>query len=527
MTRMNLSLFIIAIILTTGCTYSQTSSGGPDEISFQQIPYELPDIISPGRGAEQWHNGSEAINYPTADSLQTSMDVYFRFTWNMLEDSVQGSYNWSFFDGLIHDAIDKGQKLSFGIMSCYGDDAAGVIRYDNGRSAYPLYLHQLMQRGGPDEQDWQSDDSTWIPNWNSPHYLSRLRALHEALYAHINNSSYTPQEGPKKGQPIPFANAIYCIDVRGYGNYGEWHNSGIVKHTDDYPKGRKASEATLKTIIDHHTQVFDKWPLVMMIAAFDAGQINTIMNPVEVGHYALTTRNTWGLLGWRRDQWGATDGYLNKILKDNHKKNKDGERLNELITSRYQTSPVTGEPPRYVNKDGRCAYWDLEQQVKEYGASSVGNGNWGTIMNECAQKNARNAFKRSGYRIILEKGNIPPVIEKAKTIQLSLQWKNIGVAPTYEEWDVIFTLKNKQQNIVWSGLSQFKPKLFLPQEKGTTVTDQFILPGDLPDGDYELELVIKDPSGYRAPLPLAIAGRNADGGYLLQIVKITTPGTSN
>ncbi len=519
MTRINLFLIISTIILTSGCTYSQ-SAHSPDDIIFEQIPYSEPDLVSPGRGAEQWHNGTEAIPYPGTNSVLKSLDVYYRFTWNMLEDSAQGTYNWAFFDGLIRDAIDNGQKLSFGIMTCYGDDAEGVLKYDGGVSAYPLYLHRLMQAAPKEQQDWLSPDSIWVPNWNSQYYLDRLRALHQALYDHIMSSSYTAVQGPLEGKTISYRNAIYCIDVRGFGNYGEWHSSGLVKHVNQYPKGRRAELTTLKAIIDHHTQVFDQWPLVLMIAAFDAEQVGTIMNPVELAHYALTTRNAWGPLGWRRDQWGATDGYLDNILKNNRKRTTDGAPLSELIRSRYQTSPITGEPPRYVNRDGRCAYWDLENQVKEYGASSIGNGNWGIEMSECAQENARAAFKRAGYRIILEKANIPANLTPGVAFQATLDWKNIGVAPTYEVWDVFFELRDSSDKVVWNGQSAFRPKLFLPANKSTTIKDEFVLPADLPVGNYRLELIIKDPTQYRQPLPLAISGRTKHGSYFLREITL-------
>jgi hypothetical protein len=29
-------------------------------------------------------------------------------------------------------------------------------------------------------------------------------------------------------------------------------------------------------------------------------------------------------------------------------------------------------------------------------------------------------------------------------------------------------------------------------------------------------LIVRDPQGYRQPLPLAISGRNADGSYLIR-----------
>ena len=363
----------------------------------------------------------------------------------MLEGPTTGSYDFSPFDRIMNDAIDHHQKLSFGIMPVF--DGGGTVSYDNAKSAYPLYLHRAMQADSENSKDWVSN-GVWIPNWNSHHYLERLRALHEALLNHIMTSSY-------KG--VAFKNAIFCIDVRGYGNYGEWHNAGIVKDIRDYPPGRRATSATLKTIIDCHTQVFKLWPLTIMIAAFDAEQIDAIMNPVEVGYYALTTRNEWGLLGWRRDQWGATDGYLETLLKNNKKKWGAGPAFNELITSRFLTSPVTGEPPRYINPGGDCEYWDLERQVTDYGATSISDGNWGGELSDCGKKNVLSAFKKTGYKIILEGGELADSIKTGQPFSLTLRWKNIGIAPTYEDWTVMLELKDSDHNNVWSGYITIQP----------------------------------------------------------------------
>lgn len=475
-----------------------------DQLWFTPIPYSEPDIVSPGRGAEQWESGGESVNYPYPDVSSKSLDVYHRFPWTSLEDAEAGRYNWNYFDNLVKNAVNNGQKLSFGIMPVF--NGAGTVFYDGATSAYPLYLHNAMQAGEEGSRDWISN-GIWIPNWNHSYYLSRLRALHVALNSHILNSSY-------KG--VAYKDVIYCIDIRGYGNYGEWHNSGIVYNVKDYPAGRRATAATLKTIIDHHTQVFAQWPLSLMIAAFDAEQYDAIMNPAEVTYYALTTRNEWGPLGWRRDQWGATDPYLDKILKNNEKRFGTSPAFKELITSRYLTSPITGEPPSYVNAGGSCDYWDLERQLMDYGATSLGNGNWGKKLSDCGKENARAAFKRAGYRIILEGGNISSAFSPGRPFAISIAWKNIGIAPTYENWDVYFEMKNESNQVVWSGMSSFKPKLFPPNPEATITTDSFVLPADIASGNYTMELIIKDPTGYRAPLPLAIRGRNSSGSYILK-----------
>ena len=492
-------LIFFGILISPGLISAQSVP-----LQFNPIPYSAPDIVSPGRGAEQWQNGSESVNYPHADTNLRSLDVYYRFPWTRLEGSEAGVYNWGYFDDLVKNAIDKGQKLSFGIMPVY--DGNGTVTYDGAKSAYPLYLHRAMQEGAENTRDWISN-GVWIPNWNHSYYLSRLRALHVALNSHILSTSY-------KG--VSFKNAIYCIDIRGYGNYGEWHSGGIVENLQRYPSGRRATVATLKTIIDHHTQVFADWPLSLMVAAFDAEQYDVIMNPAELTHYALTTSNAWGPLGWRRDQWGATDPYLDKILKINERRFNNSVPFKELITKRYLTSPVTGEPPSYVNSGGPCDYWDLENQLRDYGATSLGNGNWGKKLSPCGEENARAAFKRAGYRIILEGGSISNNITVSKPFTIRLAWKNIGIAPTYENWDVYYELKNNNNIVVWSGKSSFKPKLFAPTTEPTIALDEFILPSSVGIGKYRLNIVIKDPTGYRAPLPLAIYGRNSDGSYTIK-----------
>ena len=70
--------------------------------------------------------------------------------------------------------------------------------------------------------------------------------------------------------------------------------------------------------------------------------------------------------------------------------------------------------------------------------------------------------------------------------------------------------------------SQFNPKLFIPQKKSTAITDQIVFPENLPSGNYNLNLIIRDPNGYRQPLPLAIGGRNEDGSYTLKTITVSS-----
>jgi hypothetical protein len=526
-------LFFLLLAIFPRPAFSQTTP-----LTFTPIPYDNPDIISPGRGAEQWHNAEGSIAYPAADNPQQSLDIYYRFTWNRFEGPVAGNYTWSDFDSEVREAIDKGQKFSFGIMSCFpgAEGSRGIVSYDNGDAAYPAYLHNLMQ--SESFPDWKttghaptSDYGSWVPNWNSPHYLERLRALHEAINAHINASSYTAEAGPHRGKTIAFKDVISCIDIRGYGAWGEWHNAGLVDNISGYPEGTRPTAATLKTIIDHHVNVFTDYPLSIMISTFDAERYPSMYIPKEVTAYALSISNNWGKLGWRRDNWGATDGYIEALLKNNNVSYGASGLFKDIIMERWKYAPVTGEPAPWLPSIDGCGFDDLERQVREYHATSFGNGNYGSNNPPgCAQDNIRAAFKAAGYRIILEGGNVSSTVQPGGDLAIALQWKNIGIAPTYEKWDVVFQLKNSGGGVVWSAASTFSPGTkgsslaLLPSSVATVSNDHFTLPAGIANGNYNLDLIIKDPSGYRAPLVLAINGRNNDGSYTLK--NITVDGNS-
>jgi hypothetical protein len=55
------------------------------------------------------------------------------------------------------------------------------------------------------------------------------------------------------------------------------------------------------------------------------------------------------------------------------------------------------------------------------------------------------------------------------------------------------------------------------------VRDRWRLPEDIPPGLYDLHLIIRDPSGYRDPLALAISGRMSDGSYRMDNLVVQAP----
>lgn len=501
-------------------------SGGNVPFSFTEIPYSDPDIINPGRGAEQWHNGSEAINNPTSGSLTQSWDLYYRFEWARLEGATQGSYVfgtytingsgdtvWNYFDKLLQEAASKGQQFSFGIMPFYSD--GGVVNYDGADASYPRYLHNAMQALPLNQRDTVAPSGNWMPNWNSSIYLSRLRALHVALNNYLLTAKIYPTTGPHAGEEVNVRDIIYCIDIRGFGDYGEWHSGGMWNF-GQFPTGRQPTANTLIEIIDAHTEVFEDWPLVMMVAGYNGSNGASyipIFHPYnEVGYYALKATNAWGKVGNRRDQFGATDGYLDALLQNNNTV-VDGERFGTLYVNLFKTAPGTGEPlPGAAPINGMV---ELEQQVIEYGETSFGNGNWGGFPNSSVQNIIRSAFKRCGYRLKITTGEAPTIITRSSAFTIKTNWVNVGVTPAYNNWTVQFELQTGGGTVVWTGTSSKVLKLFRPDQGTVETTDVLTVPNSVSAGTYKLVVRVKDPVNYRPNMRLAIQGRNSDGTYTI------------
>lgn len=497
----------VLFIFLSSFAFAQEST-----LSFTAVSL-TKEVPAPGRGAEQWHsdNLEDVVGNISDGTAPVMYDAYQRsfLTWDRLEPS-QGGYNWANFDNSINDAISKGRKFSFSIMAMapgydQGPSAGGVFM------AYPLYLHNLMQAEGGNNRDFVSG-GLWIPNYNSANWQARQSALLNALAAHINSSSF---EGKN------YRDAIGVVSIGLKGCWAEWNFSGVISNaTTDFPAGRYPGYGADKAIIDAYIAAFPDNPLVIPHAAYDRQQWPNVWTDPQTGWYALTASNNWGKIGYTRMNWGYPAAY--SVWAEDNKFTYNGVRFDTAIMNRWKYAPITGEVIGFGATTGGTPFWDLPGQVKFYHATSIANGNFNGEQNilsdgmTLGRENLRTAWRASGYRLILEAGSISSAIGAGSSLSVSLQWKNIGVAPVYESWNVMYELRDAANKTVWSGVSGFSPKFFLPADNATIITDNFILPATISDGDYSIVLVIRDPSGYRQPLPLAIEGRDADGSYLLK-----------
>jgi len=361
-------------------------------------------------------------------------------------------------------------------------------------------------------KDWHNSDG-WIPNYNSAHYINRLRALNASLNSLLESGSFNG---------VRYRDVINDIDIRGYGNYGEWHNGGLIDYVSEIPAGAHATTATLKAIIDAHTQTIPNFQLTLIMTAFDYFLQHTMTSP-EVGYYALTTSNAYGKLGWRRDNWGAGDGtgdsYIDDLLMDNTG-TFNGVQLKTLITEVWKYAPVGGEPMNDTSNN----FADLENQIRKYHATMFGNGNIATNPDSTRKARFRAASKAAGYRINLLSAE--PLMTSARTVNVKTAWQNVGIAPIYDKrWEIAYQLVNSAGTVVQStpATGALSTLRLLRADQGVkNINDSFDAAFGVANGVYSVRVVVRDKTEYMSNLSIASAGGNADKSFTLGTVTIGT-----
>lgn len=493
-------LLTIFLVLCSFLVKSQTTP-----FTFTVLPN---DYLRPNAGAMNWNDAYD-VSVPPGNptGALAGIDRYCRFTWSQVEND-NGTFNLgngSPFIQRLQIAITNHQTWSFGIMPyCEGCGTGSIV---NGVTLnYPLSLHTAMQAEAV--KDFQASD-IWIPNWNSPTFLSRWKAMLMAIANVINTGSFNG---------VLYKNVVSFVDVRGYGNFGEWHNFPYTGQPG-YPAAIIPTTAVLDSIIQTHIDAFPNYPLTILIGAFDP--VDGINMPPAVTYFALTAKNNWGEIGWRRDNWGDEVNYVNVL--ENNPGSFNGLTFKTAIMSKSQRGEITGEPLNGGPTGGSpaTAYGGLVVEMPRYGCDGFGNSNMSNVTNGTVIANVQNASKISGHRMGITDGSISTILSPGNPFTLSMNWKNFGVCPVYEDvWTVQYELRSGTTTVVQTWTSSLNLKLF---QVGTqTINDVFTINAGVAIGNYNLYVIVRDKLGYRAPYPLNQGGRGTDGAYLVKAVTLTS-----
>ena len=463
----NLKTFVALCGLLTalsGCFFGKAAASDRN-LQVHLDPADDNGVVNPLRGYYEWdHQNKVPQSKPLAES-------YERLSWAQLEEN-EGEYDFSFIDKRLA-ALSPGGRYAFGVMPLN----TGYSKF-NGVDV-PAYLVRRLQKGF-------FFKSSYIPDWNDPYYIQRVEMLFKAL--------------AKKYDGDP---RIAWIDIRMYGNWGEWHLSGIP-YTDPSVNTQGALPATPETenkLIDAQAKPFPHTQLLMMTddkrALVHALRLNT---PIPIG--------------MRRDSWGSVhfaEGFVDSSMP---------QADNDLILNRWKIAPVIvetygGDKVFEVGPEG------LVKQVRNYHVSAIGNGalgKWEQFTPE-QQQGLLQAGAAAGYNLQLREVEYPEIMHPGGRVTINTSWLNIGSAPPYEKWQVSFVLLKNPDTAAWTGISGINPKTLSPSAS-LVQSDTLQLPPNIAPGAYSLAIAVVDPKHYRRPMSLPIKNASTKYGYIIGAVQI-------
>ena len=413
-------------------------------------------VVGPMRGLYVWLGQRGAPTTPIPN------DHYARFMWSDLE-STRGHYNFARIDAELQ-RLPPGGSFSFRVM------ALNSFYDRNGGVGIPTYVVSACPKGfdvpiasligrGPTK--------VHVPDWNCPVFLERVIALLTALGERYDRN-------PRIGY----------VDIGIYGNWGEWHLTGIPPGIDPYTRpdidttgAVPGTAATREAIVDAHVRAFPHTQLLMMTD-----------DKVSLVHaMKLATAVPIGL---RRDSFGS-DHFDRNLLAGI----VDGAER-RLVEERWKTAPFVVECMAGIaNRDPTWS--TMQEQVARWHLSAIGNGGFGPggsgdwVATSPAQKEAfLSAARTSGYHLAITDARKTGTTDRDH-VAVAVTWVNEGVAPTYLPWLVEYRLCGS------AGCGEqtsggLKLASVLPRKAGAAAIDRVTL--RLPPGGGEggLEIRIKD-----------------------------------
>lgn len=517
---MNCNGLLMLFLSLLPCALFADQPDEPVDVHPVIIGVDAGAIQNAGSGAEIWnggpHNGESRLIQTAVRVSDYSVNSMIRVKWSDYE-AEKGEYLFAKMDKHFEYCIQYGQKLNIG---CFVTSTNHGITIDGGLCAYPVYVHEALQDSEQKDIKYttsRGNITRWEPNFENPYFFERYDALLEAFAKYLEGSQTFD------GRSVQRKKLVRYIEMRHFGWWGEGayprrlvpsNSDCLIRFADAFAKhfpdirllvptnGMVYSPSTYDTIKDYH-------------------------------FHLLTAKNDVGLFGIFRDNWGWDENlsYVQKLFYASNKYEKDGVRLYELLRDRWKLAPLVGEPLQALPKDGFRPYSHLIDQVTYLHPVVIRNCNvsngtksyinptgYNAFDDPQAMDNFHKMYAIIGYRYLFTSARIT---WQDGDLTISVDWLNIGLTPTYDEWKTRCVIKDEVGKEIWTGFSTLDLRTVFPDEntlpgvvnvdRATRHTDRFT---NVPISG-KLYLQIVDPTGVSPHMALSINGRTEDGMYLL------------
>ncbi|SDT25259.1 Beta-galactosidase [Paenibacillaceae bacterium GAS479] len=469
-------------------TVGQTSTTHQSDIFYPRESFEV--LNNPFIGWAGWAKSNshpDGTPYPQEHSL-----VYVGVTWRELEPE-KGVFDW--------EGIEK--KYQFDYWKSLGkrinlrlvlDTPTGEPHMD-----IPDWLYEELDAAGDPGTHYKgfSRDvrAGFSPNYDSPILIKEHKRMIDAVAARYDNDSI-----------------IAHLQLGSLGHWGEWHT--WPAGTGVFPKLSVSNQ-----YVQHYLDAFKNTPLGMRKPFPVAKEQNMGLFNDVFGIKSSTDE----FIGWSKKGWSGIKEFVDdpsqadailaaSIMPDYWKTNYSGGEFANGDAESFLTDDTVMESLRQM-RDSHTSW---------LGPSSPASTPYGTEI----QSNIDTMQRLMGYRFVVEAVKSSSAANAGSEITVESIWNNKGVAPFYRDWNIEYSLRNTEGEVVYK-LQDTATDLINLLPGRHNVSAALKLPATLKSGTYQLEAAIIDPSTSQPGVKLAIGDEQSDGRYKIGSVVVTGTDSSS
>ena len=438
-------------------------------------PIEINDVLTnPGIGfttfqrfnGDKWEGYQDCLDHPTLTDYERLPEL-LKTGGYPLSSLAYFRIRWRFIEpemGKIRfDFIDRALKTAHDRGQTL---MLRIAPYTHYGSDLPEWIINLLKKdGGYDEKEGRLDPD----DINYVKYFTKLiRALGNQYDGH------------------PY---LESVDVSIVGSAGEGMGTNLLK------------QETREKLVKAYKESFKKTQLIILCRT-DKRKQNV--------YWDFDNKN----VGWRLDCLGDLRNGTNSNW--NHMWDYYPQAINQGMQNVWRKEPIVFEAcwnmKHWKEKD-----WDIDyiiDQSLKWHISSFNNKSM-KIPDGCWPQ-VEQWLNKMGYRFVLRKFTYPSIIKSGEKLSFTSWWENKGVAPCYKKYSFAIRLSNQRKSKVM--ITDAKITNWLPGD--VLYDDAVFIPGDLPAGNYELQIGIVDKQTHKPKINLAIKGKNSDGWYFMGDIEI-------
>ena len=479
---------IFSALLAAVLIFTTISCSDGVQITLNKFEYQETTVPNPMKGF------ASLFCTPTEDSSLEYVGIKFSDVY-LYDDESEGHIDELYIDSLLSSVAERGNTLILRTYIVYPG-------YNNETSTglyLPEKLYEELNQVGYISSTKYNGHTLEFPNFNST-----------VLVDHMVN--FITQLGEKyDGHP-----ALAAIQLGLYGSWGEWNMSGcnngrFAMNNKNMSRLLDAYTASFKT-----TKLMARNPSLGKAYSYDVGyhDDNFLFNTSDFHKQSPEWK---ALLKSLDSTYGTLQQFYDFINGCN------GQY--KSIWDKWQTQMFGGELSGMMYHDPfgpilegteREALDYCIQQFHVSWISGVGRGGIPEKDTEAYQKylEIANSF---GYKIGIES-----VAFDKTNGKMTVTLTNYGVAPFYYDWNIEYTVVDKDGNIVFTAVDEeIKLSQLLPEG---TLQSSFTLPKRMKHREYSVRMRVVNPAETlsNAAKPMKLANNHAvtDGIYEIATIKV-------